>query len=371
MVATLRIMLDQLVVETDADLKRASRELARALVQVAPRDCEVEGVVPAGADAAALSAEVPGLVDVAKSPLQRRELAAALQLGTPAGVGSGMIHSASLFAPLVRHDRVHDGNQTVVTVWDLRAWEAPTELPKASAMWRRAMLKRAARHADTVVVPTHAVAERLVEFAPKLDDRVRVIAGAAPEGFAVPTDDVGRRRELGIPDRYVLMAGGVAESDALAAGFSGVAASGTELPVVVIDAPEGEEPAIAELAVAAGLPEGRVHVRPSLDDPDRAAVFGAAAAFVAPSRRTAFPWRVVEALVLGAPVVAADSPVHTEVVVDGGILAADQDALAAGLSEALDSPAASKRLAVLAADRGRAFSWLDAANRVWELHAEL
>ena len=74
---------------------------------------------------------------------------------------------------------------------------------------------------------------------------------------------------------------------------------------------------------------------------------------------------------LGVPVIAADSPVHTEVVVDGGILAADQDALAAGLSEALGSPAAGKRLAVLAADRGRAFSWLDAANRVWELHAEL
>lgn len=371
MVATLRVMLDQVAVPTDGDLRMASRELARALVRVAPRDCEVEAVVPAGADLAALTGEVAGLAGVAKSPLPRRELAAALQLGTPALLGAGMIHAASLFAPLVRHDRVHDGDQTVVTMWDLRAWEAPTELSKAAGVWQRAMLKRAARYADTVVVPTHSMIARLTDIAPKLADRIRVIAGAAPEGFTVPRDEVGRRRELGIPDQHVLMAGGAAESDALAAGFAAVAATGTELPVVVIDTPEGQEPAVSELAVVAGLPEGRVHVRGALEDADRAAVFGSAAALVAPSRRTAFPWRVVEALVLGVPVIATDSAVHAEVIVDGGVLAADQDALAAGLSGVLDSPVTAERLAVLAADRGRAFSWLDAANRVWELHAEL
>lgn len=370
-VATLRVMLDQLAVETDADLRLASRELARALVRTAPRDCEVEGVTPGGVDAEELGREVPGLARVARSPLPRRELAAALQLGTPAGVGSGMIHSASLFAPLVRHDRVHDGNQTVVTVWDLRAWEAPAELPKPAAVWQRAMLKRAARHADAVIVPAHAMAARLIELAPKFGDRVRVIAGAAPEGFVVPRDEIGRRRALGIPDRYVLMAGGSAESDALAEGFTAIAAAGGGLPVVVIDAPEGQEPALSERAVGAGLRESDVHVRGALDDGDRAAVFGAAAAFVAPARRSAFPWRVVEAMALGVPVIASDSAVHAEVILDGGVLADDREALEAGLAEALASTETGERLAVLAADRGKAFSWLDAANRVWELHAEL
>jgi len=37
----------------------------------------------------------------------------------------------------------------------------------------------------------------------------------------------------------------------------------------------------------------------------------------------------------------------------------------------LGSTAAVERYAVLASDRGRAFSWAGAAERVWQLHADL
>ncbi len=95
----------------------------------------------------------PGLAGVRRTALARRELAGALQLGVGTGIGGGMIHSPTLFAPLVRHDRVHDNDQTVVTVWDLRPWEAPEELPRTAVSWQRAMLKRAVKHADAVVAP--------------------------------------------------------------------------------------------------------------------------------------------------------------------------------------------------------------------------
>jgi hypothetical protein len=39
-----------------------------------------------------------------------------------------MIHSPTLLGPLVKHDRVHESDQTVVTLWDLDAWERPAEL---------------------------------------------------------------------------------------------------------------------------------------------------------------------------------------------------------------------------------------------------
>jgi glycosyltransferase involved in cell wall biosynthesis len=150
-----------------------------------------------------------------------------------------------------------------------------------------------------------------------------------------------------------------------------------DLPVVVIDVGEGHEPAVVELASAAGLPERRMHVRGSLDAADRGAVFGGAVAFVAPSRRAAFPWRVVDALTLGVPVVAASSTTHDEVVVDGGVLVPGADAaeVTNGMGEALaaglGSTVAAERLGVLAGDRGRAFSWRGAADKVWMLHAEL
>jgi len=60
------------------------------------------------------------------------------------------------------------------------------------------------------------------------------------------------------------------------------------------------------------------------------------------------------------------------VIVDGGMLVdAEVDALAEALGRALGSTADVERLSVLAADRGRAFSWREAADRVWQLHAEL
>lgn len=376
MTTTLRVVLDQLVTPTDADLAAASRELAGALVDSAPAGCDVAAIAPtAGRDGGDGDVDVAGLTSVHRMALARRELAAAWQLGVVAGVGGGLIHSPTLLAPLAKHDRVHDHDQTVVTLWDLRAWDAPDELPRASVVWSRTMLKRAEKHADAVVVPTHAMAQRLAETT-KLGERLRVVSGAAPTGFAVPTDAVGRRRTLGIPEAVLVMSGDASASAGLEAGFRAIAP--VDLPVVVLDVPEGEEPAVAELAAAAGIREGHVHARGALEPGDRAAVLDAALALVAPSRRRGFPWRVVEALAAGVPVVAAASPDHAEVVLDGGLVvgdamdsAGDAEAIGSVLSDALASGERLDRLAVLARDRGRAFSWREAGERIWQLHADL
>ena len=368
-------MLDQLVAPTDADMAEASRELATALVIAQPAGCEVEAILPAGGDASA--AAVPGIAGVRRTALARRELATALQMGVGTGIGGGMIHSPTLLAPLVRHDRVHDNDQTVVTMWDLRAWESPGRTrpfrPRLEPRDAQASNQACRRRCRADAHPFGA----LSEIAPKLGDRIRVIAGAAPRGFAVPSDEVGRRREMNLPEGFVLLAGGSASSDALAVALAAIAETGVDLPIVVIDVPEGQEPAVSDLAAASGIPERRMHLRGSLSAADRAAVFGATVALIAPARRTAFPWRVVDALALGVPVIAADSPVHREVVFEGGVLAEGADAsslaesLAAALAEAVSSASSAERLAVLSGDRGRAFSWREAADRVWQLHAEL
>lgn len=370
MPAVLRVVLDQVVAPTHADLGMASRELARALISTTPAGCVVSGIVPAASDVAGVvEGAVPGLADLSRMALPRRELAASWQLGVAPGVGGGMIHSPTLLAPLVKHDRVHESDQTVVTLWDLDAWERPAELARGAVTWHKAMLKRATRFADAVVVPTHAAAAHVAELG-SFGDRVRVIAGAAPHGFAVPTDEIGRRRAMDLPEGFVLVSGSSAPSARLSDAFAAVVSSGVDLPVVVIDAPAGDEPGVLDLAAAAGLGEGHVHVRGALDEVDRAAVFGGAVALLAPSRLSAFPWRVVEALAVGVPVVASDTEVHREVVLDGGAFA-DAGGLGESLAGVLVSAAAVERFSVLAADRGRAFSWAGAAERVWQLHADL
>lgn len=341
----------------DPDQAAAAVDLTFGLVATAPSGCSVDAIVPSGADVS-----IRGVEDVRTLSLARRELAASWQLGFAPGVGGGLIHSPSLLAPLVRHDRVHDNNQTTVTVWDLAAWDAPDSLSKATVAWQRAMLRRAVKHADAVVVPSHAIAERLAELV-KLGDRIRVIAGAAPRGFAVPTDSAQRRDDLSLPDRYVVLTG---SAETLSEGFRGAVAA--DIDAVVLDATEGAEPHLAELASAVGLPERRAHIRGALSADDRAAVLAAAETFVATDSLLAWPWRAVEAMTVGTPVVAVESGVHHDVIADGGRLAPEH-ALADAIADAVGP--AGERLRVLAADRSRAFSWAGAAERVWGLHADL
>ncbi|WP_292765231.1 glycosyltransferase [Microbacterium sp. UBA3486] len=355
--ARLRIVLDQLVSVVDADHAEAAVGLATGLVVTAPSGCAVDAIVPAGG-----SVPVAGIGDTRTLGMARRELAAAWQLGITPGVGGGLIHSPTLMAPLVRHDRVHDNDQTTVTVWDLRAWDAPEQLSKGSVAWQRGMLRRAVRHADAVVVPSHAVAERLSELA-KIGDRVRVIAGAPPQQFGVPVDASARRDALSLPDEYVVLTG---SSESVSEGFRGAASAG--LDAVVLDAPDGAEPRYADAASAAGLPERRAHVRGRLSIEDRAALLSGAAAYVATDAVAGWPWRAVEAMVLGIPVVALSNGSHRDVIADGGMLVPSAE-IADAIGEATGGAAA--RLRVLASDRSRAFSWASSAERLWGLHADL
>lgn len=353
----LRVVLDQITTVVDADQARAARDLTAGLLATAPSGCSVDAIIPAGGDV-----DIPGIDSVRRLGLGRREIAASWQVGIAPGVGGGLIHAPSLMAPLVRHDRVHDHDQVSVTVWDLRAWEAPQSMSKTNVAWQRGMLRRAARHADAVVVPTHAMAERIGEYA-RLGDRVRVVAGAPPEGFAPPTDSGRRRAALSLPERYVVLAGTPAD---LEHGFRAAAAA--DIDAVVLDAAEGSEPVLADLAAAAGLPERRTHIRGALDTSDRAAVLMASSAFVATSALAAWPWRAMEAMALRTPIVAVDSGVHRDVIAEGGAVV-EPDEISDALVDAVG--AGEKRARVLAGDRAKAFSWASAAERIWLLHADL
>ncbi|QPE05193.1 glycosyl transferase [Microbacterium schleiferi] len=361
MTTTLRVVLDQLVAPTDPDLAMASRELTRALIAAAPRGCEVAAVVPsAGEEALAEVRTLEGIAGVEASPIPRRELSTALSLGLPSGLGGGMLHSPTLFAPLVRHDRVHNHEQTVVTIWDLTPWTHPERVSKASVAWHRAMLKRAEKHADAVVVPLHAMAEELAERT-KLRGRIRVIAGAAPAGFAEPRDAVGRRRTLGVPEGAVVVDGAGLSAGELGEVLATLDREVPEAPVVVLDAPSDADSS-----------PGSVVSLSALDAADRAAALASASVVVAPQATPAYGWRTLEALVLAVPVVAAASATNRELASDGGaVVEGGADALGASVAILLASDADRTRAATLAADRGRGFSWRESGDRVWQLHADL
>lgn len=372
MTTTLRLVLDQLIAPTDPLLQTASLELARGLVASAPRGCEVEAIVPAagsGGPAAEIAELVPGLARVTRAPLQRRELAAAWQLGV-GPLSGGMVHAPTLMAPLVKHDRVHDGDQTVVTINSLDAFTAPDEMPRGRLTWARGMLRRAQRHADAVVVPTHAMAAELREQT-ALGDRIRVIPGAPPSGFAAPADASDRARALELPPRFVAMSGSALASSGVADAL-GALALDAELSLVVLDVPGADVDELRELADAAGV-ASRMQLFGAMDASERATIWSSADAVLAASTGFAFPFRLLEAFAVGAPVVARDTATYREVASDAASFVSGEgtDAWGAAIAEVLGDADAAKRLGVLAGDRARGFSWLDAGDRVWALHAEL
>jgi glycosyltransferase involved in cell wall biosynthesis len=377
---TLRVIAEQLVAPIPTGIGRYTGELTRELIATAPDGCDVEAIVAMHpqSEIDSVRSRLSGLGRLTMAPLPRKELARAWQYGVKVPVGGGMIHAPGMLAPLFKHDRLNDGEQTVVTIQDAVPWSYPDALSSKSASWRKSMAKRALKHADGVVVPTHAVAEQLLN-ALDFGDRIRVIGGAVSSTLRVPSDEDARARDLGLPSEYVLAVGSLKPRKALA---SLIAAMGLPdaggLPLVIVGPEEWHGKRVSTVAMEAGLPEGRVIVLGPLDDGDLAVVFDRARVFVCPSLAEGFGLPLLEAFQFGTPVVHSDDPALLEVSGGAGIVV-EREAAGSTYSERLASSIGSvlsdnelvARLSTYGHDRVRAFSWRDSAEQVWRLHADL
>ena len=380
---TLRVVVDELVGDTSGGSRRYTEELTRQLIATAPAGCDVVGYVSSVPDevlAAALE-RLPGIAEVIRLPLPRRELTVAWQSGLAIGGIHGMVHAPTLLAPLRKHDRLNGGDQLAVTIHDAIAWTHPESLGTATALWQKAMAKRARKHADAIVVPTHAVADQLAEFL-DLGDRIRVIGGAPATTLRLPADADERAARLELPERYVFTLGTIAPRKGIAPLIRAIARPEAEgIPLLIAGPDRYGEGSATGVAAAAGLPEGRVRPLGQLDDADLAVALDRATVFVYPSVAEGFGLPIVEAFKFGLPVIHSDDPALVEVAAGASVVierpgAEDDDGayserLAGAIARVLGDDGLRSRLGVLAADRARAFSWRDSAERVWQLHADL
>ena len=374
---TLRVIVDEVTAVPNGGMARYAEELTRQLIATAPRGSNVAGIVSASPepDYAHLAERLPGLVELYKSPLARRELAAAWAHGFTRLPGAGMVHATSLLAPMHRHEPVSGRNdQTVVTVHDAIAWTDPELLSSRQVSWNRAMTKRAERFADAVVAPTHAVAQVLAEnFA--FGDRLRVIGGAPSSRLHPMRDDAARRERLGLRGDYLLTVAGLDPRKGLDVLIDALSRL-PDIALVVVGAAQGDAEGIAERARDRGVDAARIVVLDQLDDDDLAAVLQGATAFLQASRAEGFGLALVEAMAFGLPVIHSDAPALVEVATDAGVVIArddpdEADGYAAAIRDVLDDAELRGRLSLAARDRARAFSWRDSAEKVWQLHADL
>ena len=379
---TLRVIVDQLVSPVPGGLGRYTEELTRSLIATAPTDCVVEGIVSATSAEHydLIDAALPGLAGLHKMALARRELAAAWQLGVATSAGHGLVHAPGLFAPLHRHDRAKDETQVAVTVHDVLAWTHPESLTPTTVARAKLMLKRARKHADAIVVPSHALADQLGEIM-DFGDRVRVIGGAVSSGLALPTNSAAAEAmavELNLPDEYILTAGTLEPRRAVTALIEALGRPGAvDLPLLVVGPDSWGELTLASVADEAGLAPDRVRALDGLTDQQLALVMSRASVFVYPSLEEGFGLPIIQAFHFGTPVIHSDAPALLEAGGDAGFVVERDDPagyperLAAALDRVLGDTALADRLRIFGGDRSRAFSWRDTAERVWQLHADL
>lgn len=377
MPTTLRMIVDQVVAPVPGQLGIYTEALASAVIKSAPPGCEVEGIVSSSLpdDYERVLTMFPGLSGIYKTSLARRELAAAWQFGITTSPGGGMIHAPGMFAPLRRHES-GSGNQVVVTVHDLLAWTHPESLTATTVGWYKAMMKRARKHADAIVVPTHALAERLSMVA-EFGDRIRVIGTAPRRGLQLPRDAAARAARLGLTSDYLVTAGTLEPRKGIVDLLEALGRPGVpDIPVIMLGPETWGEVHLATAAEEAGVRPDRVRAL-TVDDPaDLATILSAAAVFVAPSHEEGSGTSLIEAFSLGVPVIHSDTPAYLEVSADAGLAVpvgtgGYVDRLAAAVTSVVENDALADRLAVSGTDRAKAFSWLDAGQRVWQLHADL
>lgn len=386
---TLRVVVDQMVAPVPGSLGRYTEELTRALIASAPANCDVEGIVSSSnpEQYAAIEKTLPGLGGLYKTTLGRRELSAAWQLRVSKSPGPGMLHAPGLLAPLRKHDSVNDGTQVAVTIHDLLAWTHPESLTPTTVAWRKGMVNRARKHADAVVVPSHAIAMQLSEIV-DFGDRLRVIGGAVGNDFRLPGGQLARGfadeliaervEALGLPEEYILTMGSLEPRKAVTALITALGLPGApDLPLVVIGPDSWGELTLESVADEAGLPIGRVQSLANLSDEDLALVYSRASVFVYPSLDEGFGLPIIQAFQMGTPVIHSDAPALIEASGEAGYVVARADPagyptrLAEAISTVLTDSDLADRLKIYGSDRAKAFSWRDSAERVWQLHADI
>ncbi|THG30845.1 glycosyltransferase [Naasia lichenicola] len=376
---TLRVIVDD---DADRPAHRPAsyaRDLIRELIATAPRGADVEGLVPStdAEDIAEVDAALPGLVRVSALPLARRELVRAWQSSRATSSMDGMIHAPGLLAPLRKHDRrLTVGTQTVVTIHDAMPWLLP-RFGGDHASWLRQMAKRAIKHADAIVVPTHAVAAELAGLLP-FGERLRVIGTAARSALRLPGDVDAVAESLGLPSEYLLTSASMDPLDGLVPLLSALASpEAPQMPLVLVGIRAPQAGAYEQALAQAGLPAQRAIrlIEPSMSE--LAVAISRAVAVVIPDHYAATGQRAIEALALGVPVIHSDSAALMEVVDGAGVVverepsAGYPERLAGAMATTLADTAGMERLRVMSIDRARAFSWRDTAEKVWSLHADL
>jgi glycosyltransferase involved in cell wall biosynthesis len=255
------------------------------------------------------------------------------------------------------------------TVHDLAWRKAPRATTARGARWHEAALKRVARRADRIVVPSDETADDLLASGLGVGvDRIEVVAEGvehlAPLDETSRADAAERLAALGVGGRPYLVSVGTLEPrknlPRLLEAYGLLAGRKSDAPVLVVVGPAGWGPGLRPVdgVVFAG------EVSPS----ELTGLYAGALALAYVPLAEGFGLPAAEAMSLGVPVVASaavPSAKGAAIEVDPG----DAHSIAAGLERALEGGAAREAVVVAGLARASGFSWRTAARahlEIWD-----
>ncbi|MDT4896495.1 MAG: hypothetical protein QOH25_1572 [Acidobacteriota bacterium] len=260
----------------------------------------------------------------------------------------------------------------VATIHDLSFEHLPQTFKRRSRMQLRLTVRRTARTASHILVPSHHTRRDIMETYGIEPRRVSVTPLAAPAHFAPVMDEreVTRVRELyGIKGDYILAVGSIQPRKNLAhliAAYADLrrARPQANLPQLALVGKKAwlydetlraiEEYGLGDLTVLTGY----------VEEADLPALYTGALCFVYPSYFEGFGLPPLEAMQCGTPVIAGTLTSLPEVVQDAGLLVDpfDKGALASLIARVIDDPNLRAELRIKGLARARHFSWRETAR---------
>lgn len=360
------LVLEQCLAPVPGGTGRYAGEVAAALARTPPAGSTVSSWTAWHRDIGA--AYVAGAAGPTRLPLGRRGLTVAWERGRgPAPRRVDLVHAPTLLFPPRRN------RPLVVTIHDTVPWTHPEALTARGVAWHRAAATRAAREADLIVVPTHAVAAELAQVL-TIRGRLLVVGEGVSTALRMPPDAARRAERLRLPDGYLMTLATLEPRKGLEVALAALAQPGApELPLLVVGQPGWGGVDLPGRAAALGLPLERVRLLGRVADADLAVLLARATALVMPSRAEGFGLPLLEAMSLGTPAVISDVPALVEVAGGAAVVVPRGDV--AELTAALTRVVTDARLraGLVAAGRARAatYSWDGAARRLWAAYADL
>lgn len=350
-----RVLVDLLsYTGTKGGMETYARELYRALGEL-PGDWEYIGF--ASKEGASLDLSwFPGRVIESGISGENRFIWAFGELTQVARAAererADLIHAPATLGPM------RTRMPTVVTMHDMLYWSHPelmsTPLYTAPVKW---MEKKAAANAARIITISPTSKREIGKYLGVAEDRIDVIplAGAAPAGVD--------RTRAGAEGPLVLAMGNRRPHKNWGALIRAVALIPEDArPRIVITGGRGDDP-LAPLVESLGV-EPWVDLRGWIDESEVARLYSVATALAIPSFAEGFSLPTLEAMGAGVPALLSDIEVHR--YVGGGAARyfdpADDEALAALLSEVTTVPGVAESMSARGRERAAEFTWLRTAR---------